>query len=123
MAENKTILVIDDDPDIRFFCSTVLGGAGYRVLTADSGESGLEMAQTEKPDLVILDIIMEHLDSGYRVAQALGRGVPVILFSSILNESDQVFDPNDLPVSAVVSKPISPKVLRDTVNKILNADE
>lgn len=122
MAEQKTILVVDDDPDIRFFCTTVLGAAGYCVVTADSGESGLEMAQTQKPDLVILDIIMERLDSGYRVARALGGDVPIILFSSILNESDQVFDPNDLPVRAVVSKPISPKTLRDTVNQILNVE-
>jgi len=121
MAERKTILVVDDDPDIRFFCTTVLGAAGYNVITADGGETGLEMAQSENPDLIILDIIMERLDSGYRVVRALNGAVPTILLSSILNESDQMFDPNDLQVSAVVSKPISPKTLRDTVTQVLNA--
>ncbi|HNR35220.1 MAG TPA: response regulator [Candidatus Hydrogenedentes bacterium] len=121
MAECKTILVVDDDPDIRFFCTTVLGGAGYNVITADSGETGLEMARTENPDLIILDIIMERLDSGYRVADALAGTIPIILLSSILNESDQIFDPKDLPVAAVLSKPISPKMLRDTVSQVLNA--
>ena len=119
MAGKKTILVIDDDPDIRFFCTTVLQGAGYTVHTADSGESGLAMAAEVKPDLVVLDIIMERIDTGYSVAKKLGGAYPVILFSSITNESDQVFDSADLPVNAVLSKPIDSRKFIEKVKEIL----
>ncbi len=119
MPTGKTILVVDDDPDVRFLCKTVLEAAGYTIKTADSGEAGIAMAETEKPDLMILDIIMERIDSGYAVAKKLGATVPIMLFSSITNESDQVFDPASLPVRAVVGKPIEAKKLVEKVKEIL----
>ncbi len=121
MAEGKTILVVDDDPDVRFLCKTALEAAGYTVKMADSGASGLAAAASEPPDLIILDIIMERIDSGYAVAEKLGGAIPIILFSSITNESDQVFDPKSLPVRAVVPKPIHAKKLVEKVQQILGA--
>jgi CheY-like chemotaxis protein len=119
MPTGKTILVVDDDPDVRFLCKTVLEAAGYTIKTADNGESGIAMAEAEKPDLIILDIIMERIDTGYAVAEKLGPSVPIMLFSSITNESDQIFDPKTLPVRAVVGKPIEAKKLVDKVREIL----
>jgi CheY-like chemotaxis protein len=119
MPTGKTILVVDDDPDVRFLCKTVLEAAGYTIKTADSGESGIEMAEAEKPDLIILDIIMEQIDTGYSVAEKLGPTAPIMLFSSITNDSDQIFDPAVLPVRAVVSKPIEAKKLVEKVKEII----
>ena len=119
MAEPKTILVIDDDSDIHFFCKSVLEAEGFRVLTAASGESGLALARTAKPDLIILDIMMERIDTGYSVAEKLGREVPILMFSSMLNPSDETFDADTAPFSDVVRKPIEPETLLRKVRKLL----
>ena len=55
---SKKVLVVDDDPDVRLFSVTVLEENGYTPLEAEDGESGLKMIKQEKPDLVILDILM-----------------------------------------------------------------
>lgn len=122
MSEAKDILVIDDDPDIAEYCSTVLGNHGYQVRSAISAEEGEEALQSQRPDLVILDIMMESPESGLQLAETIARdfaGLPVILFSSIANASMQAFDTSALPVSAIVEKPIEPKELLAIVQKAL----
>lgn len=122
MSEAKDILVIDDDPDIAEYCSTVLGNHGYQVRSAISAEEGEEALQSRRPDLVILDIMMESPESGLQLAETIARdfaGLPVILFSSIANASMQAFDTSALPVSAIVEKPIEPKELLAIVQKAL----
>lgn len=121
MPQSKTILIVDDDPDVRYLCQSILEAEGYRVHTAEDGQEGVELAEKVKPDLIVLDIIMERINSGYTVAEKLGRRFPIILFSSITNESDQVFDPEALPVRAVVSKPVERAKLLDKVREVLGA--
>ncbi len=116
---SKTILVIDDDPDILFFCKSLLEAEGYTVKTAISGAAGLEAAQAEKPDLIILDIMMEKINTGYKVAEELGREVPIIMFSSMLNPSDTAFDPETVPYRDVVSKPIAGATLLEKVRALI----
>lgn len=115
----KKILVVDDDPDIHFFCRTLLEAEGYCVKTAISGASGLKMAAEEKPDLVILDIMMESINSGYKVAEALGKSVPILMFSSMLNPSDAIFDPSQVPYSDVLTKPIAGEALLRKVRELI----
>jgi len=115
----KTILVIDDDPDIHFFCKSLLEAEGYIVKTAISAASGLKAVQEQKPDLIILDIMMERINSGYQVAQALGGQVPIIMFSSMLNPSDETFDSEQVPYKAVVRKPISGETLLAKVRGLI----
>lgn len=119
MAEPKTILVIDDDSDIHFFCKSVLESEGYRVLTAASGVSGLAAAASEHPALIILDIMMERIDTGYSVAEQLGKSVPILMFSSMLNPSDEIFDTGTVPFSDVIRKPIEPEMLLRKVRKLI----
>lgn len=119
MANAKTILVIDDDPDVHFFCKSVLEAEGFRVLTAANGASGLAAYHAEKPDLIILDIMMERIDTGYGVAEQIGKSVPILIFSSMLNPSDETFDPASAPFSDVVRKPIEPELLLSKVRKLL----
>lgn len=111
MAEPKTILVIDDDPDVHFFCRSVLEAEGYCVRTAASGAAGIQIAQSISPDLIILDIMMERIDTGYSVAEKIGGLFPILIFSSMLNASDETFDPKTVPYRDVIRKPIDAQTL------------
>jgi DNA-binding response OmpR family regulator len=115
----KSILVIDDDPDIHFFCKSLLEAEGYTVRTAISGASGIKAVAEEKPDLIILDIMMESINSGYKVAEALGKEVPILMFSSMLNPSDAIFDPDQVPYTDVLTKPIAGEVLLNKVRGLI----
>ncbi|HUW60161.1 MAG TPA: response regulator [Candidatus Bathyarchaeia archaeon] len=118
----RDILVIDDDPDITDCCGMALEGHGYRVRSAISAKEGEAALQAQRPDLVILDIMMESPDSGLQLASIIARdfsGLPVILLSSIANACVQVFDTSDLPVSAIIEKPFEPVDLLATVRRIL----
>jgi DNA-binding NtrC family response regulator len=122
MNDVKDILVIDDDPDIAEYCRTVLEGHGYRVRGAISAEEGTAALRAGRPDLVILDVMMESPDSGFLLANTIAQdfaGLPVILFSSIANASMQLFDTSALPVAAIIEKPVEPADLLATVQRIL----
>lgn len=120
MAESKTILVIDDDEDVHFFCRSVLEAENYRVLTASSGAAGIEAARAEKPDLIILDIMMERIDTGYSVARELGAEIPILMFSSMLNASDEIIATEALPFRDMLRKPIDAETLLRKVRQLLN---
>jgi CheY-like chemotaxis protein len=62
MDKNKTIMVVDDNPDIITIVKTILEGKGYSVLSASSGAELLNMLKGQKPDLIILDIMMPEMD-------------------------------------------------------------
>jgi CheY-like chemotaxis protein len=72
---SRLLLVIDDDPVEREILERVLLGTGYRVATAPDGQTGLEAARSAKPDLVLLDVMMPHLN-GYQTCRALRRAAP-----------------------------------------------
>ena len=125
MTTAKDILVIDDDPDIIEHCKVVLKPQGYQVREATSAEEGEAALRSQRPDLVILDIMMESPESGFQLAEIIARdftGLPVILFSSIANASMQVFDTSTLPVAAIIEKPVDPQGLLSIVGKILKGD-
>ena len=85
------ILVVDDDQDFCASVSALLVAQGYTVICARSGQEGLATAAAERPDLIILDIMMEHDWAGYEVNQALKFGsgyqgsssVPILMVSSV----------------------------------------
>ena len=122
MSEHLSILVIDDDPDVHDFCKTVLGTAGYDVLTASSGAEGRTLISSERPDLVILDVMMEQADAGFFTAKWLATeypGVPVLMLSSIADAADSLFDISTLAVADLVNKPIAPHELLTRVKNLL----
>jgi DNA-binding NtrC family response regulator len=121
MSAPRTILVIDDDADIRESLKIVLESGGFRVVSADSAKAGASLLASEKPDLVILDVIMEEVDAGFILAEQIGNTVPVILLSSIGDASVKVFDAQKLPVREILQKPVKPAVLLDKVNRHLAA--
>ena len=65
------ILYIDDDPDYREVVRTILEGSGYEVVEAGTGEEGLQVFQSRKPDLIIVDLMMEEVDTGASFAKEL----------------------------------------------------
>ncbi|MCD4664840.1 MAG: response regulator, partial [Bacteroidales bacterium] len=91
MAENPKILIIDDDEDFRISIRTLLQSHNYLTVEADSGKQGLEKIKSEKPDLILLDIMMETMEEGYLLNQVIKfqkqyedyKDIPVLMVSSI----------------------------------------
>jgi len=119
MPVTAKILVVDDDPDVLEVCRLVLKRAGYSVSTASSGAEGRKRLQAALPDLVILDIMMEEADTGFKLAREFGPSVPIVVLSSIAEASSRVFDTTTLTVAAMIDKPIAPDDLLATVRRIL----
>jgi len=91
----KKILVVDDSPTERHFLFELLTKAGYKVITAESGEEGIEKAKTELPDLVLMDVVMPGLN-GYQATRTLTRDdktkqIPVIMCTSKGQETDKIW--------------------------------
>ena len=91
MAEKQKILIIDDDEDFRISIRTLLESHNYEVTEADSGKQGLKMIKEQKPDLIVLDIMMETIDEGYLLNQFIKfqkeydeyKNMPILMVSSI----------------------------------------
>jgi CheY-like chemotaxis protein len=113
-----SILVIDDDPDVRHFVAEALGELGYRVREASDGEAALEMVAGERPDLVVLDFIMPGM-SGAEVARRIlerNPGQP-ILFVSGYSETDSIRD--IAPGAPLLTKPFRAEALSRAVRGAL----
>ena len=121
-TNERTILVADDESHILHVVSLKLKNAGYRVLTARDGQEALEMAQQEKPDLLITDYHMPQL-SGIELCQKLKQdpatsSIPAIM----LTARGYQLEPSDTEQSGILrmlSKPFSPRQLLTTVNEVL----
>ena len=116
---DSLILVIDDNLDLLDVVTTALGKAGYRVLKAEDGFSGLEMFQQHHPDLVILDVMMPGL-SGWEVLQRL-RGtstVPIIMLTILGQECDIVHGLEE-GADDYIAKPFSTRELLSRVRAVL----
>ena len=92
MTEEKTVLVVEDEKNIVDILRFNLERKGYRVIEAYDGEEGLRMARTEKPDLILLDIMLPKM-IGFDVCEALrkdGDNVPILLLTAREEEDDKV---------------------------------
>ena len=84
---SKKVLIVDDDPDVRMFNATVVEESGYTPVEATNGEEGLKMVKRDRPDLVLLDVLMPK-QSGIRLYRELKTdksliGIPVIMLSGV----------------------------------------
>ena len=118
----ETILVVDDEEDILELVRYNLSREGYRVSCATTGEAGLELAQSEHPDLVLLDLMLPGID-GLEVCRLLksspaSQGIPVVILSAKGEEADVV---TGLEVGAddYVVKPFSPRVMLARIKSVL----
>ena len=120
---DKKILVIDDDPDILDAVSIVLKSENYIVVTAMDGQEGVEKFKSEKPDLVLCDMMMERIDAGAKAAESIrkeNKNVPIYLLSSIGSVTDINIDINNKGFNGVLQKPVDPSTLKAEIKKALN---
>jgi len=124
----KTILVVDDDPDSVAATRMVLENQGYQVLSAGGPEEALVAARKNKPDLLILDVMMVHETDGIHLAKELKEGsdtarIPILMMTSIGKKRDFHFegerDREYLPVDDFLEKPAPPEELKKRVAKLL----
>jgi DNA-binding response OmpR family regulator len=121
-AEAKTILIIDDDSDLRAAMRIVLEASGFTVGEAANGEEGFKVADRVKPDAVIVDLMMETVDAGSKVSTKLkesGFKGPIFLLSAAGDTVRYNIDPRELGLAGIFQKPIDHKVLITTLKKQL----
>jgi CheY-like chemotaxis protein len=116
------VLVIDDEETIRMLCRVNLAVSGIEVLEAADGETGLEMASSERPDLILLDVMMPGLD-GWEVARRLAadpatREIPVVFLTARAGYEDRLQGEQVGAVGYVV-KPFDPVSIATVVDLTL----
>ena len=128
---SEKVLVVDDDPDVRLFSVTVLEENGYTPLEAEDGEVGLKKIKEEKPDLVILDVLMPR-QSGVRLYRELKtsralKNIKVIILSGIARKTFlrsqralTEFGGSEIPEPDIyLEKPVEPDELASMIKKAL----
>jgi CheY-like chemotaxis protein len=121
MAE-KTVLIIDDDADIRASIRIVLEAAGFSVGEAGDGKEGLKVAEEVKPDAVIVDLMMETVDAGSKLSTKLkedGFDGPIYLLSAAGDAVRYNIDAKELGLAGIFQKPIQHEILINTLKKAL----
>jgi len=120
------ILVVDDDRDFIKITRMILQSGGYDVITAASGEEGLNVMRREKPDMVILDVMMAYILEGLDIRRQMAddpdlKNIPVIMSTSLTGERVQRTLPSDefVPDSAWLHKPIDPDKLLEQIKKTI----
>jgi DNA-binding response OmpR family regulator len=125
----KKILAVDDDPDIRDALTMVLESQGYQVVTAQDGIEALANLKAEKPDLMILDLLMPKMD-GWAVCKELQdprwakyRDIPILILTSVREEASrrryELETGLELDVDDYVEKPFSPDILLERVGRLV----
>ena len=119
VAMAKTLLVVDDEPKIVEICRDYLTAAGFTVVTAGDGLKGLALARKERPDLIILDLMMPGMD-GLDVCRELRResNTPIIMLTARVEESDKLVG-LELGADDYLTKPFSPRELVARVRTVL----
>ena len=123
MAQGKKVLAVDDERHIVRLIQVNLERAGYQVATAFDGPEALKKVETEKPDLIVLDVMMPRMD-GFEVLKRLQanpetREIPVVMLTAKAQDAD-VFRGWSSGVSAYLTKPFNPLELITFVKRILS---
>jgi CheY-like chemotaxis protein len=128
--ENAKILIVDDDQDIRDSLQSILEGQQYTVVTAADRTEGMKRVSAEKPDLVILDLMMSTWQDGFEMARALKKdpqfkNMPLLMLTGVKDKTGIDFksaagDPTWCPVDGFLEKPVGPDVLLQEVAKLLS---
>ena len=120
------ILIVDDDPDFQNATRIVLEKEGHTVISAKSGDEGYRRSKDERPDLVVLDVMMDSVLDGLSASQQMYddadvRSIPIIMVTSIANTDYAELFPTDeyIHIRAFMSKPIKPAKLIKRINKLL----
>lgn len=122
---SPTLLIIEDEPELVRVLRSYLEQAGFTVLSASRGDTGLSAWEVKHPDLVILDLNlpgMDGLDVARHIRQNETRRTPMIMLTARINESDQLLG-LDLGADDYIPKPFSPRIVVARVNALLRRSE
>ena len=122
----KKVLLVDDDLDFLEMHSAVLENRGYHVITARSSQECLDKLDRIRPDVVVLDVMMERFDSGFSASKKIKEKhphTPIILLTSIGDQTGLEFSSNDeilkeTGADLLLDKPVSPKVFVEEIEKL-----
>ena len=110
-----TILVVDDSPTMLSGTSKILASAGYDVIQAESGESGIKMAATDNPDLILMDVVMPDLNGSQATRKLTSnegtKHIPVIMLTTKDQETDKVWAQRQGASDYVVKPPNTKELL------------
>jgi two-component system phosphate regulon response regulator PhoB len=121
----KTILLVDDDKDFRRATRKILESDGYGVIEAENSVEGLEKAEAELPDLLIIDVIMDSYTEGFNMVQKLAenekiKDIPRIILSTLGIKQDlDMIAPEELSTEFILQKTVKKEELLRTVETAL----
>ena len=133
-AEEKTILIVDDEPDVRTYLTKILEDARFNVVTAPDGEQALEMIRRKKPDFISLDLVMPR-KSGHKLLYELRKDrelskIPVLIVTAHAKDEMGKADLDDIMKNKVLSgpgvyleKPVNPSDYVRHVQRVLGVEE
>jgi CheY-like chemotaxis protein len=133
--ENPKILVVDDDPDVVELIRITLEANNYTVFSAENGTVGLKRVKEIRPDLIILDVMMDSITEGFQVSYQLRSqdpqseyrefsNIPIIMLTGVQKKMHMKFSPKSdgdyLPVDEFLEKPVHIEALLNKVNTLIN---
>lgn len=118
----KRILVVDDEPDFLMAIKAMLEANGFEVISATDGQEGLNIARLEKPDLIVLDLMLPKMD-GYKVCRFLKfdekyRAIPIIMLTARGQEDDKQLG-KEMGADFYIVKSERPEILLNKINEFL----
>jgi len=123
MADKPKILCIEDEPQMIDLIKLILENKGYEVIGAEGGQQGLELMRKEKPDLILLDLMMPEMDGGdvfHHMKEEVDlRDLPVIVVTAKAAPIDKVLWMNVAKVQDYVTKPFGPRELVESVERVM----
>jgi CheY-like chemotaxis protein len=127
---NSRILIVDDDPDFVAVMKVVLESEQYTVAAASDPEEGMSQLQAERPDLIIMDVMMSTWSDGFEMSRDLKKDpryqdIPILMLTGVEERSGIGFkstagDPEWLPVNGFLDKPVAREVLLDEIKSLLS---
>ena len=130
MSSAGKVLVIDDDPDFLEFTRIILEAKGYSVVCAHNAKQGLSLMRAERPDVILLDILMSYAMEGLDVTRAMRkdpelRKIPLIVISAVLTDDSSLQSEDEEPLSilAFLTKPVEPDELLSLVAEAISPPE
>ena len=131
MTENvKTILMVDDDPDYLFQQKMELEAEGYKIVTAETRKKAKEVIKTVKPDIAIVDLMMEEMDAGFILSYEIKKqypDVPVIMVTAVTGKTGMEFDsvtPDEkhwIKADTIFTKPVRTEQLLKEIKRLLRS--
>lgn len=127
--EGAKILIADDDVDIRESLQVILESRHYNAISASNRQEAMEKVRAERPDLLILDVMMDSWQDGFEMARELKndaelKGMPILMLTGVKEQTGMDFKPTAgnetwLPVEGFLEKPVEPNALIAEIEKLL----